>query len=99
MTKRFILKKCKLYDIQYNKDIAIATFRNVDDAEVIESWLNELYDENEQLKFQLEECKNNKLYSRRELEKENEQLRKDLSDCEKFRYQIFQKIGELGDEK
>ena len=34
-----------------------------------------------------------------ELAEENEKLRKDLSDCEKFRYQIFQKIGELGDEK
>ena len=48
--KRFKLIKCKLYDIQYNKDIAIATFRNVDDAEVICSWLNELYKENEQLR-------------------------------------------------
>ena len=33
--------------------------------------------ENDQLRFQLEECSNNKLFSRRELEKENEQLRKD----------------------
>ena len=48
--KRFLLKKCKLYDVGYNKDIPIATFRNVDDAEVICSWLNELYDENEQLR-------------------------------------------------
>ena len=47
--KRFVLKKCKLYDIGYNKDIPIATFRNVDDAEVIYTWLNELYEENEQL--------------------------------------------------
>ena len=52
--KRFKLINCKLYDIQYNKDIAIATFKNVDDAEVICSWLNELYDENEQLKQKLE---------------------------------------------
>ena len=33
------------------------------------------------------------------LVEENEQLRKDLSDCEKFRHQIFQKIGELADER
>ena len=40
--------------------------------------LNKLNDENEQLRFELEECQNNKLYSRRELEKENEQLRQTL---------------------
>ncbi len=40
--------------------------------------LNQLNDENEQLKFQLDECQNHKLYSRRELEKENEQLKKQL---------------------
>ncbi len=32
------------------------------------------------------------------LEKENEKLRKELSDCEKFRYQVFKRIGELSDE-
>ena len=36
--------------------------------------LNELYEENQSLKFQLDECRNHKLFSRRELEKENEQL-------------------------
>ena len=54
--KRFKLIKCKLYDMQYNKDIPIATFRNVDDAEVICSWLNELYDENRELRQELNDC-------------------------------------------
>ena len=52
--KRFKLINCKLYDMEYNKDISIATFRNVDDADVVCSWLNELYNENEQLRQQLE---------------------------------------------
>ena len=34
--------------------------------------------ENEQLKFQLKECREHKLYSRRKLEKENEQLKKEI---------------------
>ena len=33
-----------------------------------------------------------------ELSEENEQLRKELNDCEKFRYQVFKRIGELNDE-
>ena len=41
--------------------------------------LNELHEENQSLKFQLDECQNHKLYSRRELEKENEQLRHDAT--------------------
>lgn len=34
----------------------------------------------------------------KKLEKENEQLRKELIDCEKFRYQIFKRVGALNDE-
>ena len=37
--------------------------------------LNELHEENRSLKFQLDECQNHKLFSRRELEKENEKLK------------------------
>ena len=36
------------------------------------------YEENEQLKFELKECREHKLFSRRELEKENEQLKKQI---------------------
>lgn len=32
------------------------------------------------------------------LQEENEKLRKELGDCEKFRYQVFKRIGELSDE-
>ena len=42
--------------------------------------LNELHEENQSLKFQLDECQNHKLYSRRELEKENEQLKQENSE-------------------
>ena len=52
--------------------------------EKIAKRMNELNDENEQLRFQLEECSNNKLFSRRELERENEQLRQVNNDFEKL---------------
>ena len=39
--------------------------------------LNELHEENQSLKFQLDECRNNKLFSRRQLEKEKEQLKQE----------------------
>lgn len=37
--------------------------------------LNTLHQENLSLKFELDECANNKLYSRRKLEEENEKLK------------------------
>ena len=40
--------------------------------------LNELHEENQSLKFQLDKCRNDKLFSRRQLEKENEQLKHEL---------------------
>ena len=46
--------------------------------EVVEL-LNTLHQENQDLKFQLDECANNKLYSRRKLEEENEQLKNKLN--------------------
>jgi len=54
-----------------NDENKILTF-----TEVVEQ-LNEFHDENQLLKFQLGECRNNKLFSRRQLEKENEQLKKE----------------------
>ena len=48
-------------------------------TEVVEQ-LNEFHDENQSLKFQLDECRNNKLFSRRQLEKENEQLKQQIKD-------------------
>ena len=44
---------------------------------------NQFKRENELLKFQLDECRNNKLFSRRELEKENEQLKNENTKMKK----------------
>ena len=35
----------------------------------------------------------------KEVTDENKQLKKELNDCEKFRYSVFKKISELGDNK
>ena len=77
----------KRFVIQFNKKNFIRMFDNEKNEVVTETkavdLLNSLYDENEQLKWELDECANNKLYSRRELEKENEQLRKKCFELEK----------------
>ena len=52
-------------DLRDNNEVM--TYKEVVDL------LNELHEENQSLKFQLDECQNHKLYSRRELEKENEE--------------------------
>ena len=57
-------------DLRDNNEVM--TYKEVVDL------LNELHEENQSLKFQLDECQNHKLYSRRELEKENEELKKQL---------------------
>ena len=82
--KRFILKKCKLYDVVYNKDVPIATFKNVDDADVICSWLNELYDQNVQL-----------LIQKTQLQEKNEQLRQQLKEKEEDERLYANEILEL----
>ena len=57
--------------------------------------LNKLNDENEQLRFQLEECSNNKLFSRRELERENEQLRQTITEMQQDEQLYANEILEL----
>ena len=52
------------------------------DCESVVDILNELSEENQSLKFQLNECQNHKLFSRRELEKENEQLKQQIEELE-----------------
>lgn len=49
--------------------------------EDIYNLLNALHEENQSLKFQLDECRNNKLFSRRQLEKENEQLKNNIKEA------------------
>lgn len=45
--------------------------------------VQKLAKENEQLKFQLDECRNHKLFSRRQLEEENERLKKERNHFER----------------
>lgn len=65
--------------------------------------LNQLNNENEQLRQQIERLNLaiDDLASHTscdDLRKENEQLRKELNDCEKFRYQVFKRMGGLYNE-
>lgn len=53
------------------------------EVEDIVNKMNALHEENQSLKFQLDECRNHKLFSRRELEKENEELKHRLEDWHK----------------
>jgi superoxide dismutase len=98
----------------YDGDKCISHFEDVSHRDDIVKLLNELHEENEQLrhdatiliqsnqdyrkenkqlKFQLDECRNHKLFSRRELEEENEQLKQQLRYCEKFRHTVYQEIS------
>ena len=56
------------YEKYSNKKNDELNFRQLD--------ILQLKEENEQLKFQLKECREHKLYNRRKLEKENEELKK-----------------------
>ena len=82
MTKRFELKLCSngtyyVYENGTLTDIDFDKF-NKESADALIDEVNALYDENEQLKFELKECQEHKLFSRRELEKENEQLKSEI---------------------
>ena len=66
--------------------------------EAVYSWsksYNRVYEENQSLKFQLDECQNHKLYSRRELEKENEQLKKAIVETEKMVQSTYDELTKL----
>ena len=59
---------------------------------------DELIVKNKELKFHLEECRNNKLFSRRELEKENKELKqliKKVMDERVVDYPLLCKIKEM----
>ena len=86
MSKRFEINnnmnlddKVETYELSCIVDNENKTFYFiVDSIANVESFverLNELHEENKELKFQLDECRTHKLFSRRELEKENEQLK------------------------
>lgn len=52
-------------------------------------------EENEQLKKDIELYKYESKATIQFLQDDNNKLRKELNDCEKFRYQVFNKMGEL----
>ena len=60
------------------------------DVDVVVDSLNE----NEQLKFQLDECRNHKLFSRRELEEENEQLKQEIKAKDKIIELYYEMVKE-----
>jgi hypothetical protein len=49
--------------------------------------LNELNNENKQLKFQLKECREHKLFSRRQIEQENKELQQKVKEAHKYEKQ------------
>ena len=56
--------------------------------------LNDLHQENHSLKFQLDECANNKLYSRRKLEEENKQLRQQVANYELAKRNLIKRLDD-----
>ena len=77
MTKRYV------YNVNKNTiecDGKFIAYVNSVDGFRIANKLTVLSEENEQLKFELKECLEHKLFSRRELEKENEQLKKEVNE-------------------
>ena len=68
---------CPLLNILAEENEQLKTKNNayIQDIEVFK-------EENQSLKFQLDECQNHKLFSRRELEKENEQLKQQIEELE-----------------
>lgn len=86
-------------DNYYNKDFFKDNGKELYKDELLEL-LNTFHEENQSLKFQLKECKENKLFSRRELEREIEQLKQfkdktfDLFDKEITRYEeVIEVLG------
>ena len=87
MTNRFKLGDYSnnLQEIWFDEDYIIV---RQDDAERLCDLLNNLNNENKQLTYELEICRNSKLFSRRQLEKENEQLKQ-------FQNTVFVLINEM----
>ena len=91
MTKQYELKLCSngTYYL-YHKGVLInnpyITFDKFhkEDAESIVGELNHLVEENEQLKFELKECREHKLFSRRQLEEENERLKQENKELRQY---------------
>lgn len=65
-----------------------------EDKEIDVDVVVDLLNENEQLKFQLDECRNHKLFSRRELEEENEQLKQEIKAKDKIIELYYEMVKE-----
>ena len=79
MTEKWIIENGKIKDTSTNMTfdsfVEILTVLNGQSRRI-----TELASDNKRLKFQLNDCLNKKLFSRRELEKENEQLKSFIDD-------------------
>ena len=73
----------------YDGDKCISHFEDVAHRDDIVKLLNELHEENEQLRHDATIL----IQSNQDYRKENEQLKKQLMDCEKFRHTVFQEIS------
>jgi cell shape-determining protein MreC len=93
--KRFVDDGFEAIDEQSFTDTETDKTYYVDYFDEIIDLCNELNDENQRLKKELEECKNNKLFSRRELERENKELKYHLNRTEKElkEYKEFMSLG------
>jgi len=79
----------------YDNESLLCEVTDDEDAENLCKLLNELHEENKKLKFQLKECREHKLYSRRKLEEENNELKKKLKKKEKLIEAFEQYINDL----
>ena len=73
----------------YDGDKCISHFEDVTHRDDIVTLLNELHEENKQLRHDATIL----IQSNQDYRKENEQLKKQLIDCEKFRHTVFQEIS------
>ena len=73
----------------YDGDKCISHFEDVSHRDDIVKLLNELHEENEQLRHDATIL----IQSNQDYRKENEQLKEQLMDCEKFRHTVFQEIS------
>lgn len=91
--KRFTIEEWDIWDYA---DSVLVIFQNgefISNKDVVDL-LNEQHEENHSLKFQLDECRNHKLFSRRELEKENEQLKGELRNLRRLANELYMEGSE-----
>lgn len=73
----------------YDNDKCISHFEDVSHRDDIVKILNELHEENEQLRHDATIL----IQSNQDYRKKNEELKEQLMDCEKFRHTVFQEIS------